>query len=140
MHYSALMSCLGLFLLFSAMTVFIAYSIEDALFNEQLSQAYLSLKAGDKLPHNIEIISSLSKYDIPPEVYQWSPTLEGGKRFKEFSFQDSHFHFMLIENGVLLIETTTLSVVTRAVDNIFFVLLLALLPALVATVFFAIQG
>jgi hypothetical protein len=47
---------------------------------------------------------------------------------------------MLIENGVILFETTTLYVVSRAVDNIFFVLLLALLPALVATVLIVIQG
>jgi signal transduction histidine kinase len=131
-----LLTC-GLFLLFSAMTVFIAYSIEDALFNKQLSHAFLSLRAGDELPYNIKIITNLSEYDLPPEFSQWSPMLKAGERFKEFSFQDRHFHFMIIEKGGLLIETTTLSVVTRAVDNIFLVLLLALFPALIATVLIA---
>ncbi len=49
------------------------------------------------------------------------------------SFDGCYYHFMVTEQGVLLIDTTELALVSRALDDILLIFLFALIPILFIT-------
>lgn len=122
---------LGLFILFSATTLFIAYGIEDAMFKEQLHQAKDKLKHNKALPANISVIESLD--GLKPSSIEQLIYLELSDidTIGEFKLDGKHFHYLVTEHGTLLLDSTNAGIINRALDDILVILLFALIPALI---------
>lgn len=124
---------LTLFFVFSSLTLFITYSLEDAVFNERLKQAHQLLLANKPLPETIKLVQNLSAFGLTSsdQLKYFEFDSDGGS--SEFSFDGRHYHFMATEQGVLLLDTSELALVSRAIDDILLILLFALVPMLFIT-------
>lgn len=120
-----------LFLIFSLMTIFIIYSLEDAVFKDQLQQGYTALKTGEHLTPQIKLTKESSTLDIG--FGEQLKYLEFEDNFGEFEKDTKHFHFMKTEFGILIIDTTDLSIMSRAIDDILLIMLIISIPSLILT-------
>ena len=128
---------MGLFVLFSATTLFIAYGIEDALFKEQLHQANDKLNKGKTLPANISVIESLDGL-MPSSIEQLVYLeLSDTDTIGEFKLNGKHFHYLVTGHGVLLLDSTNAGIINRALDDIITILLIALIPAMILAIWVA---
>ena len=127
----------GLFVLFSATTLFIAYGIEDAMFKEQLHQANDKHLQGKALPANISVIESLD--GLKPSSIEQLIYLELSDvdTIGEFKLDGKHFHYLVTEQGVLLLDSTNAGIISRALDDILAILLFALIPAMILAIWVA---
>lgn len=122
---------LSLFFLFTLTTLFIAYALEDAIFKEQLRNASIHLEQNQVLPPNIKKIEDLA--DLKPSLVEQLVYLELGDSdiTGEFKADGKHFHYLVTEQGTLVLDTTDTRYVNRALNDIFTVLFVILVPALV---------
>jgi len=122
---------LALFFLFSLMTVFIVFSLEDVIFKEQLQQNYQTFKQGGTLPSAYSVVKDSKKFELTArEQFKY---FEFQENFGEFQQGDKHFHFMKTDLGVLLLDSTNLGIFTRIIDDIVLLLVVLLLPSLALT-------
>lgn len=119
--------------LFTLATLFITYSFEDVLFNERLKQAHLKLTAGEELPYDLKLVDRT--VDMEPDILQRIRYLEiaGAKNEGEFSYEGRHYHYLLTEYGTILYDTTDVTIVGRALEDIFLILAVLLIPVLFLT-------
>lgn len=124
-------------LLFTAATLLITYSFEDVLLNERLKQAHNKLKAGEALPYNIKLIDGSN--ELEADLFQKIQYFEYGqsKAYGEFDVGKRHFHYLLTEDGTILYDTTDVSIVNRALEDVFLVLAILLIPAILLTLWVA---
>lgn len=123
--------------LFTAATLIITYSFEDVLFHERLQQAHTKVKNGDVLPYNIRLIGALN--ELEPDLMQQLRFLEFGNNneYGEFRFDKRHYHYLVTEEGTILYDTTDVSIVDRALEDVFLILGILLIPTIILTLWVA---
>ncbi len=119
---------IALFCMFSVTTVFILYSLEDAMFHQQLKQADKDLKQGLQISERIMRSQDLSAYNF---------AVNEPSRYGEFSFENRSYHYLKRHSGYLLIDVTEQSIVIRGLDGIVLILGLILVFSLIVSSFFA---
>ncbi|MDK1312126.1 sensor histidine kinase [Pseudoalteromonas ardens] len=124
-----------LFLLFSGMTLFIVFALEDAVFKDQLKQTYHIIQQGGSLPANMTLVTQTDTFTLSDS--EQLKYFEFDAHFGEFTQGDQHFHFMKTDLGVLLLNSSELGIISRAIDDILVILLLMLLPTLLLTYWFS---
>ncbi|REL29986.1 sensor histidine kinase [Thalassotalea euphylliae] len=119
--------------LFTAATLLITYSFEDALFNDRLALAHAKVKEGEALPYNIQLIDSLG--ELAPNLVQQLRYFEfdQSSEFGEFSVEQRHYHYLTTAQGTLLYDTTDVSVVDKALNDVLLILLVLLIPTVLLT-------
>ncbi|MBN7796943.1 sensor histidine kinase [Parahaliea mediterranea] len=127
----------ALFLLFSATTLFVTYSLEDAVYQEQLKQAQREIGSNSALPANMDFVEDLTRFNIEPAWPVLSVELGENTPFGEFTADGRHYHYRVVDGGFLLLDSTDIPIVKRALDDIFLILLVILLPALLITLWVA---
>lgn len=128
---------LTLFLLFSATTIFIAYSLEDAIFKEQLQLAKLKLESDERLPKNISVIDNsveLQPNSIEQLIYLELSNID---EIGEFKINGKHYHYLATEQGTLLLDTSETKIINRAIDDILTILFIVLIPAMILALWVA---
>lgn len=134
---SILLLTVGLTLLFTLVTLFIAYSLEDAMFNQQLKQGHDYLDQGYKLPYNIKLKPNLHEFGLSPEEQKLFLEFDETDKFGEFTDKGRHYHYKTIPQGALLIDTTDLVVVSRGLKDIVLIIVVVMLPALAFAIWLA---
>lgn len=119
--------------LFTFATLFIAYSFEDVLFDERLKQAHLKLAAGESLPYDLKLIDTT--VDIDQGLLERIRFFEmpGTKNLGELRLNGRHYHFLKTNFGTILYDTTDVTIVNRALEDIFIILGVLLIPVLFLT-------
>ena len=120
----------SLCVLFSMLTFFIAYSLEDAMFNQQLIQANTQFQQSQSLPVTIQKKPNLSEFDLTLAPSSQFIEFDPNDVFGEFSFQDKHYHYMKLSDGLLLMDVSEQVVVKRGMKDILLMLLLIIIPCL----------
>jgi len=128
---------LGLFVLFSLVTFFVAYSLEDMMFNQQLLQANKQLQQQKTLPLHIKKKPNLSEFDLTLAPNKLFVEFDANDIFGEFSHNSKHYHYMKISNGLLLMDVTQQVVVKRGAKDILLTLVLIFIPCLLVSFFIA---
>ncbi len=120
-------------LLFTAATLLITYSFEDVLFNERMEQAHVKFKNGESLPYNIRVIDKLD--ELEPNIIQKLRYFEVGQGdiYGEFNLDQRHYHYLITEHGTILYDTTDVALVDRALEDVFLILGVLLIPTVVLT-------
>lgn len=128
---------LSIVLLFTAATLLITYSFEDVLFNERMKQAHAKFKNGESLPYDIQVIEALD--DLEPDILQKLRYFEVGQgdEYGEFRLDQRHYHYLVTEDGTILYDTTDVSLVDRALEDVFLILAVLLVPAVFLTLWVA---
>lgn len=124
----------GLCVLFSMVTFFIAYSLEDAMFNQQLIQANAQFQQAQYLPLTIEKKPNLSEFGLTLAPSSQYMEFDPNDIFGEFSFQDKHYHYLKLSDGLLLMDVTEQVVVKSGMKDILIMLLLIIIPCLLFSV------
>ncbi|WP_076410445.1 sensor histidine kinase KdpD [Shewanella sp. UCD-KL12] len=126
-----------LFILFSLVTFFIAYSLEDAMFNHQLQYADNQLQQTDTLPPHINKVADLTAFGFSTSNNNPLLGIDTDEPFGEFSYGKEHYHYMKISDGLLLMNVTEQFVVKRGAKDILLILFLLFIPCIAASVFIA---
>jgi signal transduction histidine kinase len=126
-----------LFLLFSLVTFFVAYSLEDNMLNQQLFKANIQLKQQGTLPFGVEKKSNLLEFGLTLAPNNALIEFDADDLFGEFSHKNEHYHYMKLTDGLLLMNVTTQVVVKRSAKDIFVLLLMVFIPCLCISVFIA---
>jgi len=126
-----------LFVLFSLVTFFIAYSLEDAMFNQQLQYANNQLQQTNTLPPRVKKIADLSECGFSSSDNNPLLNLDTDEVFGEFSHGNAHYHYMKVTDGLLLMNVTEQFVVKRGAKDILLILFLLFIPCIAASVFIA---
>ena len=127
----------GLFFLFSLVTFFVAYSLEDIMFNQQLLQAEEQFKQQKILPFHIEKKTDLSEFDLTLTPNKQYLEFDADDLFGEFSHSNKHYHYMKLADGLLLMDVTDQVVVKRGAKDIILVLVLLFVLCLLGSFFIA---
>lgn len=117
------------------MTLFIVFALEDAVFKDQLQQTYRAIQNGASLPDNYNWLKDTSQFKVSDS--EQMKYFEFEDNFGEFKQADQHFHFMKAEQGVLILNSSKLGIITRVIDDILLLLLFMLLPTLLLTCWFS---
>lgn len=126
-----------LFVVFSLVTFFVAYSLEDVMFNQQLQQAKTQLQQHQPLPLNVKKLPDLSEFGLTLSPNKEFIEFDADDLFGEFSHQEKHFHYMKLTDGLLLMDVTEQVVVKRGAKDIFFILLLVFVFCILVSIFIA---
>jgi len=126
-----------LFVLFSLVTFFIAYSLEDVMFNQQLQQANVQLQQQQTLPLSVKKMPNLSQFGLTLSPNKQFMEFDADDLFGEFSHANKHYHYMKVTDGLLLMDVTEQVVVKRGAKDIFSILLLVFLSCILVSVFIA---
>ena len=127
----------GITLLFTLVTVFIGYSLEDAMFQQQLRQGQTFLKKGYQLPHNITLKANLEEFDLSSAQKRMFVEFDNTDELGEFRSKGRHYHYKTVPQGVLLIDTTDIAVVSRSLSDILLIIFFVMLPAFGVSVWVA---
>ena len=127
----------GLFFLFSLVTFFIAYSLEDVMFNQQLLQANEQLQQQRTLPLRVKKTADLSEFGLTLSPSKQFMEFDADDLFGEFSHANKHYHYMKITDGLLLMDVTEQVVVKRGAKDIFIILLWVFLLCIIISIFIA---
>ena len=119
------------------MTFFIAYSLEDAMFNQQLLQANEQLQQQQTLPSKVNKVSNLSKFSVTLAPNKQFMEFDVDDLFGEFSHKDKHYHYMEVTDGLLLMDVTEQVVVKRGAKDILLILLVVFLLCIAISVLIA---
>ncbi|MGH1372744.1 MAG: sensor histidine kinase [Cellvibrionaceae bacterium] len=130
-RYHVVLLTLACFTLFSLMTLFIVFSLEDAFFKEQLRQHSARIAPGRALPEGYQLVDDLSSFDI--SITEKLRYVEFDHDFGEFKHEGKHYHFMNTGQGVLVLNSSELGIISRAIDDILLLMLIVLLPAIALT-------
>lgn len=128
---------LGLFILFSLVTFFVAYSLEDMMFNQQLLQANKQLQQQNTLPLLIEKRPNLSEFGLTLAPNKQFIEFDADDIFGEFSHSSKHYHYMKLTDGLLLMDVTQQVVVKRGAKDIVLTLVIIFIPCLLVSFFIA---
>ena len=128
---------LGLFLMFSGTLLFVVYSLEDAVYKEQLKEAASQLARGGRLADSFRIVNDLSEFELASRFPSPSEELNPTEVFGEFSNEERHYHYMRLDGAYLLLDSTNVPIVQRALDDIMLVLIVMLVPALLLALWVA---
>jgi signal transduction histidine kinase len=120
-----------LFSLFSLLTIFIVFALEDAFLKDQLQQTYQSLQQGHVLPKHYRLITDTENFQITDA--EQLKYFEFDDNSGEFEQSGQHFHFLKTDLGILLLNSSKVSFVNRAIDDILLLLLVMLIPTLIIT-------
>jgi signal transduction histidine kinase len=118
-------------------TFFIAYSLEDVMFNQQLLQANEQLRQQQTLPSKVNKIPNLSKFGETIAPNKKFMEFDDDDLFGEFSHEDKHYHYMKLSNGLLLMDVTEQVVVKRGAKDILSILLVVFLLCIAISVLIA---
>jgi signal transduction histidine kinase len=118
-------------------TFFVAYSLEDIMFNQQLLQANKQLQQQQTLPFHIKKRANLAEFDLTFAPSKQFIEFDGDDLFGEFSHNDKHYHYMKLTDGLLLMDVTEQVVVKRGAKDIFLTLVLLFIPCLLISFFIA---
>ncbi|MCL1035884.1 HAMP domain-containing histidine kinase [Shewanella submarina] len=123
--------------LFSGATLLITYSFEDVLFNERLKQAHIQILNGESLPYNISLVDDLG--ERAPDLVQQILFLELGrdKAQGEFSFAGKHYHYLVTKQGTIVYDTSDVTIIQRALEDILLILGALLIPSILLTLWVA---
>ena len=121
---------LALFIIFSLLTLFVVYALEDAVFKRQLQETYSDYQVTKQLPRNFSLVANLSEFNLPGSEHLKYMELDGDSHFNEFKYQRRHYHLMHTKQEVLLFDTTDVRVVQRVIDQILLILLVMFIPCL----------
>ena len=119
------------------MTFFIAYSLEDAMFNQQLLQANEQLRQQQTLPSKVNKVSNLSNFGVTLAPNKQFMEFDVDDLFGEFSHKDKHYHYMKVTDGLLLMDVTEQVVVKRGAKDILLILLVVFLLCIAISVLIA---
>jgi len=111
--------------------VFIAYSLEDTMFNRQLLQAQQQLAHQQTVAQNIRFVTDLSAFNLTDAAPLQFNSETKNLQFQEFSANNRHYHAMRVANGFLLLDSTETAVVSRVLADIVLILSIALVPGLI---------
>ncbi|WP_100643633.1 sensor histidine kinase [Alteromonas facilis] len=128
---------IALFLLFSATTMFVVYSFEDAVYKERLTVALNEYRQNKSLPENVVFTPDLSQYNMNKSIPNLNYEVSESETHGEFSASNRHYHYMAIESGFLVLDITDTPRVSRAIGDITRLLFLVLIPALLLSVWVA---
>ena len=131
--YTLFTSALIFFLLFSLATLFVVFGFEDVAFQSQLQLISESWDKQNRLPDSVTFVRDLAQMSITPLTQLPYFEFGGNQRYGEFNVDGRHYHYLKIEQGFLLLDTTEKGLVSRSIDDIFVILAVALLPMLMLT-------
>lgn len=135
-------------ILFASATLLITYSFETVLFNERLQQAHISLNNGEPLPYNFKyynfseqnVKQSDSLDDLNPDLKQrllervlQQDESHPDKRLNKIKLEDSEYHYLLTNDGVIVYDTSNVTIIDRALEDVFLILVVLLLPVAALT-------
>ena len=128
---------LALFTVFSLVTLFVVYSLEDAVFKKQLGEVYQGFLHSNRLPDDFKLVKDLSSFNLSSSEHLKYIEFDRNDKFNEFEYQGQHYHYMNVNEGILLFDTTNVRVIDGVIDDIFVILLVVFLPSLWGTFFIA---
>jgi len=120
----------SIFFLFTVVVFLIAYSIEDATFNQQLTQASQDFERGIELPSYIKKKQNLSEYDFDLGALSLTTEYHEETLSGEFTFEKRHYHYLKMQGAWLVMDVTDITVVSRGFRDIVFALFLMLICSL----------
>jgi len=121
---------LALFIIFSLVTLFVVYSLEDAVFKRQLQQTYNDYRVSGQLPRDFSLVADLAEFNLSQGEHLKYIEFDAGDIYNEFNYQQRHYHLMHTQQGILLFDTTDVRVVQRVIDEILLILLVMFIPCL----------
>lgn len=124
---------LGLFLMLSFLTLVIAYSSEDAMIRNILRSVNQ-----ETIPQSSQI--SVISFDnlINDMEYEYANKAQLSERvggFGEFPFKEKYYHFMILENKIMLFDSTNFVINETRLEGIILLLFKAFIPFLIAILF-----
>lgn len=122
-------------LLFTGATLLITYSFEDVLFNERLKQAHIKIKNGESLPYDISVLDHQNVSDKQSAIYKELSriTTKSDNLYGEFTVKQRTYHYLITENGTILYDTTDVAIINRALEDVFIILIILLIPSIFIT-------
>jgi len=123
---------LCLFLLLSFLTLVVAYSSEDSMIHNILRSVDTEAIA---LNSQVEEISFDELIDMGYKYANKAQLSERVGGFGEFPYQDKYFHFMILENKIILFDTTSFVITESRIKEIIKLLFKAFIPFLIAAFF-----
>jgi len=122
-------------LLFTGATLLITYSFEDVLFNERLKQAHIKIKNGESLPYDISVLDHQNVSDNQSAIYKElsRETTKSDNLYGEFTVKQRTYHYLITENGTILYDTTDVAIIDRALEDVFIILIIILIPSIFIT-------
>ncbi|MBQ4863233.1 HAMP domain-containing histidine kinase [Pseudoalteromonas sp. MMG013] len=120
-------------MLFTGAILLISYAFEDILLNDRLKQAHEQIKNGGPTPNNMTLIQTHKT--LEPDLLQKLRYLEldSNQERGEFNVGNHHYHYLVTEQGTLLYDTTEAAIIQRALDDIFLILCVLLIPSALLT-------
>ncbi|MFC3093323.1 sensor histidine kinase [Alteromonas sediminis] len=120
-----------LFLVFSFMAVLIAFIIEDTMIHNVLRQA------SQQTSYDNSAVKQVTFQELQQLGYTSQSEAQLKNRinaFAEFSADGKHYHFMIVDSGYLVTDSTPLLAVSQRVSGIIKLLLVALVPCSIITI------
>ena len=127
----------GLFILFSSVTFFVAFSLEDAMFDQQLKQASIDLKNKLSLPSHIIQKANLDEYQLTHVKNSLTTEYAKKELSGEFAYAGRHYHYLGVQDFWLVIDVTETGFVVRGLTDILSILLVVFLLSLTLSYFIA---
>lgn len=129
-------------MLFTAATLLITYSFETVLFNERLQQAHAIIKNGGSLPYEFTHYDLAQSKTLDDEKQGLKQSLlahvaRQEKDYGKFQFEQSEYHYLLTNNGLIVYDTTNVTIIDRALEDVFLILAILLFPVAILTYWIA---
>lgn len=121
------------FLLFSAATFFLVYALEDGVYQDQLTLASKAYAKGESLPANTLFTQNLNSFSDQRGWPLLSLEKNQSNSYGEFTANQRHYHYLKVDDGYLLLDSTENSIVRRALDDIVVLLFVVFIVALACT-------
>lgn len=123
----------SIILLFGCATFIIIYSFETVLFNERLKQAHIHILNNEPLPYNISLITDLEQGEprLAEKIREFK--LNSDKEFGKIHFESKRYHLLITDDGIIVYDTSDVTLIKRAFDDILLILSVMLIPALLLT-------
>ncbi len=124
---------LCLFLILSFLTLVVTYASEDTMIHNLLRSVNQ-----ESIPKNSQIKEISFDELINDMEYQYANKKQLSERtggFGEFPFQDKYYHFMILEDKIMLFDSTNFVITETRIEAIIKLLLKAFIPFLIAAFF-----
>ena len=116
---------------------FILYGLEDALLNERLKDAAIRFERGQPLPFDIEYWPAKSSGVNPDVLIVKGSALQFSDSDNELSLNGVPYHYLRVEQGVLVLDASRSGLVTRLFDDVILLLVLAIVPVIALLLLFS---
>lgn len=116
---------------------FILYGLEDALLNERLKDAATQFESGQSLPFDIEYWPAKSSDANPDVLFVKGSALQLSDSDNELNLNGVPYHYLRVEQGVLVLDASRSGLVTRLFDDVILLLVLAIVPVIALLLLFS---